>query len=86
MKGNMMRSIREEFIGQDVEIVKSNDSCLLGLKGYIVDETKNTFKIASVNSKLLIVLKNCCSFKIGGTLFEGARLMKRPEDRIKLKV
>lgn len=79
---------RDGFIGKEAEIVKSRSKQLLGLKGKIVDETKNTFKIL-VNKgsfkELKIVLKSGNTFIIERKLFEGSKIMKTSIDRIKLR-
>lgn len=84
----MSVSIKDEFIGKEAEIVRSRNKQLLGLKGKIVDETRNSFKML-VNKRnfreFKIILKTGNTFMIGKKLFDGAKIMKRPEDRIKLK-
>jgi len=61
---------------------------LLGLKGKIVDETKNSFKML-VNKRnfreFKVIMKQGNTFMIGKKLFDGNKIMKRPEDRIKLR-
>lgn len=84
----MNTSIRDEFIGKDAEIVKSRNKQLLGLKGRIVDETKNSFKML-VNKRnfreFKMILKSGNTFMIGRKLFDGAKIMKKSEERIKLR-
>lgn len=84
----MNTSIRDEFIGKEAEIVRTRNKQLLGLKGKIVDETKSSFKFL-VNRRnfreLKIILKKDNTFIIGKRMFEGNKIMKRPEERIKLK-
>lgn len=84
----MSTSIRDEFIGKEVEIVRSRNKQLLGLKGKIVDETKNSFKML-VNKRnfreFKIILKSGNTFMIGKKIIDGSKIMKRPEDRIKLR-
>ena len=84
----MIKSIRDEFIGEQVEIVRSNSRQLLGLTGKIVDESRETFKLL-VDKKnfkeFKIIMKRGQTFKIGNFLVEGNKIMKKPEDRIKLK-
>ncbi|MEM4637597.1 MAG: ribonuclease P protein subunit [Candidatus Woesearchaeota archaeon] len=79
---------RDGFIGKEAEIVKSRSKQLLGLKGKIVDETRNTFKIL-VNKgsfrEFKIVLKPGNTFMIGKKIFEGSKIMKTSVERIKLK-
>ncbi|MGV8150998.1 MAG: ribonuclease P component 1 family protein [Candidatus Woesearchaeota archaeon] len=84
----MTTTIRDEFIGKEAEIVRSRNKQLLGLKGKIVDETRNSFKML-VNKRnfreFKMVLKSGNTFMIGRKVFEGSKIMKRPEDRIKLR-
>lgn len=84
----MSESIKDEFIGKEGEIVRTRNRQLLGLKGKIVDETKNSFKFL-VNKKnfreFKIIMKKDNAFRIGNKIFEGNKLMKRTEERIKLK-
>lgn len=75
-----------EFIGLPIEIIDSKNSTLIGFKGIIVDETKNTFKI-DCKGKEKILLKEQITFKIkikDKTIkINGKILVKRPEERIK---
>ncbi|HIH31489.1 TPA: ribonuclease P protein subunit [Candidatus Woesearchaeota archaeon] len=84
----MTNSIRDEFIGKEAEIVRTRNKQLLGLKGKIVDETKNSFKML-VNKRnfreFKVIMKQGNTFMIGKKLFDGNKIMKRPEDRIKLR-
>ncbi len=44
-KDKIMDFLRGEFIGKNVEIIDSSNKDLIGIKGKIVDETKNMFEI-----------------------------------------
>ena len=84
----MTTSIKEEFIGKETEIVSSRNKQLWGMKGKIVDETRNSFKILVPKGnfkEFKIVMKMGNTFRIGNKVFEGSKLTKRPEDRIKAK-
>jgi RNase P/RNase MRP subunit p29 len=87
-KDNMIKSIRDEFIGEQVEITASNNRQLMGLTGKIVDETRDSFKVL-VNKRnfkeFKMIFKKGNVFKIGGFTVPGIKIAKRPEDRIKLK-
>ena len=81
--------VRHEFIGLDVKIVNSTDSSQKNLRGKIIDETYNTFKIESKGKEKIIVkgnsvfvftLPNKSKVQVDGKL-----LISRPEDRIKKK-
>lgn len=84
----MMKEAKKyEFIGLEIEVTDSSNKALIGLKGTIVDETKNTFKILTQDNKEKIVVKDQIIFitkinekklKINGKILSG-----RPEERIK---
>ena len=76
-----MRSYKGELIGSEIEVVSSKNKTLIGLKGKVIDETKNTITIKNKGIKKL--LKSHITIKIDGKVFEGKILQKRPEDRIK---
>jgi len=79
-------SINEGFIGKEAEIVISNNKQLIGLKGKIVDETKNSFKLLvdrRTFKEFKIILKKGNAFKIGSKMFDGNTISKRFEERIK---
>jgi len=81
---------RHELIGLSVLITESSNSDLIGIKGKVVDETKNTIKIEKINGDEVLIPKNVATFhfilKDGNVVeLEGRILMARPEDRIKKK-
>jgi RNase P/RNase MRP subunit p29 len=84
----MIKSIRDEFIGEQVEILSSNNRQLIGLTGKIIDETRDSFKVL-VNKRnfkeFKMIFKKGNVFKIGGMTIQGIKIAKKPEDRIKLK-
>ena len=69
-----------------MEIVKAKNASLVGMKGKIVDETKNTITIKQ-KQKMKKVLKSQAIFnlKVGKKTFQvdGKLLVGRPEDRLK---
>ncbi len=71
-----------ELIGEEVEVVSSNNQSQVGIKGKVIDETKSTLNI---NGKVL--LKNNITIKhlSSGEIIHGQEIAKRPEDRIKGK-
>lgn len=79
-----MNKYQEEYIGKTVVIERSSNKSTEGIKGIIIDETKNTFKI-KVQSREVTIMKSNTEFNINGKTIEGNKIMKRPEDRIKLK-
>jgi ribonuclease P protein subunit POP4 len=77
---------RQELIGLESEVVDATNEALKGIKGIIVDETKNTLTIEQEN-KRKIVLKEQVTLDIkvdGRTVrIDGKMLLGRPGDRIK---
>lgn len=80
---NIKKLTKYEFIGSELEIVKSNNKTLIGLKAKIENETKNMFIMD--NGKKVIKSESTFRIKIGGKLvdIDGKILVGRPEDRIK---
>jgi ribonuclease P protein subunit POP4 len=81
--------IRHELIGLDVEIEKSSNKFHVGLKGLVVDETKNLITIkTSKGLKKIQKMKTDFVFNLGDkrVRVDGSKIIARPEDRIKLKV
>ena len=78
--------VRSELIGLEVEVVEASNKSLVGLKGLIVDETKNTLSIEGegflkkvIKSQVIInILFQGQTFQIDGKVLVG-----RPEDRLK---
>jgi len=78
--------VRHELIGLEVEILESSDSTLKGLKGKVMDETRNTL-IIEVKDKRKVIPKGICTFafNVRGDFMQvpGSSLIGRPQDRIK---
>lgn len=83
---NPMELERHELIGLMCQVTDAKNKDLIGLKGKIIDETKNTLKIRYKN-KTKILLKNqiTLAIKIKNKIIQikGEKLNKRPEERIK---
>ncbi|WP_423792862.1 ribonuclease P protein component 1 [Methanocaldococcus indicus] len=81
--------LRHELIGLDVEIVDSTNKCLVGIKGTVVDETRNMLIIEKENGKIVKVPKDVCIFlfnlKKCKVKVIGKLLVGRPEERLKKK-
>jgi len=82
--------IRHELIGLDVEVVGSTNKFQVGIKGMVVDETKNTITIQTKSGLKKIQKKGATFiFKIQNgkeVKVNGNKILARPEERIKLKV
>ncbi len=86
MEDEIIDFLRGEFIGRKVEIVDSKNKNLVGIKGRIVDETKNMFEI-EWKEKTKKVQKKICRFKFlpEKIIVDGKIINYRPEDRISRK-
>ncbi|MBR9707537.1 MAG: ribonuclease P protein subunit [Candidatus Diapherotrites archaeon] len=83
----MSNVLVEEFIGLEVEVVKSSHEDFEGIKGVVVDETQNTFKI-EVGKDVKTVPKKENTFKFTLDNKEkievlGSEINIRPVERIK---
>jgi ribonuclease P protein subunit POP4 len=81
---------RHELVGLNVEVVKSSHEGFTGIKGEVIDETKNTVKVEDVTGCEKIIPKSVVTFQF--TLpdnkvveIDGSIIVARPEDRIKKK-
>lgn len=77
-----------DLIGATIEVVHANNKTLVGKKGKVLDETKNTITI-SINKKRQKILKTHITFKIHKDkkfeekIIEGKTITKRPYERIR---
>ncbi len=81
---------RHEMIGLEAEVADSTDKGLKGLRGKIVDETKNTLVILvreGARERRVRVPKSSAVFRIflsgEEVTMDGKEITYRPEDRIK---
>ncbi len=74
----MQKSFKGELIGSTAKIISSKNETLIGLRGKITDETKNTITIQGKT-----ILKSHITLEINNQVIEGKNIKKRPEDRIK---
>jgi len=86
MKFNKKKLAKSELIGLDVKIIESENRFNRGIKGKIIDETKNMFIVETEKRKKKII-KNQCVFefklKEKNIQINGKSLTIRPEERIK---
>lgn len=87
--------VQHELIGLDVKVADSTNPSAIGIKGRVVDETRNTLTLEIKKGKKISeknFIKDQCvfSFKIrdkeGKFLWvkvDGKIIVARPEDRIK---
>ena len=82
--------LQHEFIGLNAEVVESPNPSYVGIKGQVLNETRNTLVILHNNKKTMII-KNVAVFHFtmpDGTIVEidGKVIVGRPENRIKKRV
>lgn len=81
---------RAEFIGKMVEVVKAKNPSLVGTKGKVVNETKNTFEIEKENGQIKKLVKKQVTIKTKiqekTVTIEGEILQGKPEERLKKKI
>jgi len=78
--------VRSELIGLEVKVVDAKNKSLIGMRGLIVDETKNTISIENEkNIKKVIKSHVMLNILFKGQVFQinGKILVGRPEDRLK---
>ena len=81
---NKKRFVKAELIGLTIEITNSKNKSLIGLKGKIIDETKNMLTIEKNNIiKRIIKNQSTLYFPKQKIKINGKFLIGRPEDRLK---
>ncbi len=73
-----------ELIGEEIEVVTSKNKSNLGIKGKIIDETKETITV-NQDGKEVVLMKKIITFKLmkSGKIISGEVIAKRPEERLK---
>lgn len=82
--------LQHEFIGLNANVVRSVHPNYVGIRGRVLDETRNTLVILHKNKKTMVI-KNVAVFHFtmpDGTVVEidGKTIVGRPENRIKKRV
>jgi ribonuclease P protein subunit POP4 len=78
---------RGALIRLDVEVMSSSDPTLTGMRGMVVDETKNTITVRTHNGDKKVP-KDVAVFRFSpskgqGITLEGRSFALRPEDRLR---
>ncbi len=74
-------ALRREIIGETIKVVSSTNKDLVGIKGKVIDETRNMFIIKS--KKMKKILKNQVVIELKGMQIDGNLLIGKAEDRLK---
>ncbi|MBS3149415.1 ribonuclease P protein subunit [Candidatus Woesearchaeota archaeon] len=78
------------MIGAQIDIVDSKNLTLNGLKGTVIDETRNTIIVKSNNKvknviknqiKFVLITKNNMTIKSNGTSLIGGKKIKLEDER-----
>ena len=82
--------IKEEFIGLWAEVVASKHPGYVGIRGRVIDETRNMLVIEHEGRRKMVP-KAVCTFHFtwpDGTVVEidGRLIVGRPEDRLKKRI
>tara|TARA_Y100000310_G_C20664689_1_gene806790 strand:+ start:65 stop:334 length:270 start_codon:yes stop_codon:yes gene_type:complete len=78
--------IRHELVGLEVEVVNAKSVNQVGIKGNIVEETRNTLVVNTANGEKTVLKNNVTlRFKLENQMVDvdGERLVGKPEERIK---
>jgi len=81
--------LRHELIGLNVKVLEALNPNINGIRGIVVDETRNTLAIEDANGTATIP-KEIATFRFSlptGIVVDvdGGRLISRPENRLKLR-
>ncbi len=82
---NNRNIVLHELIGLDVEVIGSKDGSQVGIRGKVVDETKNTLVISARGAQLRISKKiSRFKFIADKTIFivDGKEIAFRPYERL----
>ena len=78
--------IRHELVGLEVEVVNAKSVNQVGIKGNIVEETRNTLVVNTANGEKTVLKNNVTlRFTLENQMVDvdGERLVGKPEERIK---
>jgi ribonuclease P protein subunit POP4 len=81
--------LRHELIGLKTVVAKSSNAFLMGTRGRIIDETRNTVTL-STRKGVKVIPKGVAVFRFdlsdGSTVeVEGTEMVGRPENRMKAR-
>jgi len=76
--------LAQEFVGKHIKIIGSSCRSIVDLQGTIIDETKNTFTLQTSKGRKKII-KYQVEIMVNGQEINGRKIIKKPEERIKLR-
>ena len=73
----------QSWIGRAIEVKSSSDASLVGRKGLVIDESRETITLLE-NDRQVVFGKASINFNIDGTdsIINGSLVRQRAEDRI----
>ncbi|HDM23623.1 ribonuclease P protein subunit [archaeon] len=79
---------QHELIGLEVEVIESSHPNLIGVKGKVIDETKNLLILELKNGRRVKVPKSICVFRFfisekHRIVVKGEEIAKSPDERLK---
>ena len=72
------------FIGKELVVADASNKSYLSTSGTVVDESKYAFVVRTKNGEKTI-LKKGTVFRFGDELIQGDKIIKRLEERIKIR-
>ncbi len=76
-----------ELIGLQLRVARSKNRSLEGIQGQVIDETKNTLTVKTVDGKTKKIIKDQSTFTVKKdgkeVKIEGSLLSAKPEERTK---
>jgi ribonuclease P protein subunit POP4 len=70
------------LLGKQVEVIQSSNRYEVGIKGLVIEDTKNTIKVRTENV-VKILIKNSIILMINDKKIDGNLLIGKEEERIK---
>lgn len=73
-----------QLLGKTIEIVDSTNKSLIGLRGVVIDDTKDSLLLNTTRGEKRVV-KHTITFTLDGETIAGNAISQKPQDRLKLK-
>jgi len=70
------------LLGKQVEVIQSSNRYEVGIKGLVIEDTKNKIKVRAENG-VKILIKNSIVLMINDKKIDGNLLIGKEEERIK---
>ena len=77
--------IRHDLVGRTATVVQAKNESLVGIKGLVVDETRDTLRVRTDRGEKTI-MKEQAVIEVDGVRIEGRLLLASPEKRTKQRM